>query len=212
MANESASKKLQTKRDRRAVEERAKQERARAARRTNLTTIAIALLVIGGAALLILSFRSDTVSGDLPEASDAPTGVVSKEFKDRDHVEGPVEYPDTPPMGGNHAGVWQNCAFYPDPIVPEQGVHSLEHGAVWITFQPELPQDQKDALEQQFSGEDFVLMSPYEGLPSPIVATAWGRQLDVDTADDPKLLQFASFFQVGPQTPEPGAPCTGGVS
>jgi hypothetical protein len=50
-----------------------------------------------------------------------------------------------------------------------------------------------------------------EDLPSPVVASAWGKQLRLDGAGDPRLERFVSAFQQGPQTPEPGAACTGGV-
>lgn len=206
------SKKLDAKRARREAEERREAERRKAARRTNLITGGISLVVLVIVIVAIMSARSgQSGGGGLPEASKAPEGIVSKEIEERSHVEGTVDYPDDPPMGGNHAPVWQNCGFYDTPIVKEQGVHSLEHGAVWVTYSPSLPQADKDKLEQMSQGEDFLLITPYEGLSSPIVATGWGRQLEVASADDPKLAQFASFFQVGPQTPEPGAPCTGGT-
>lgn len=209
MSEKGSSKKLEMKRARREAKERQQKERARQARRKNLVTVAVAVIVLAVVAALALGSRPK--SRDLPEASKAPEGVVSKEIEERNHVEEPVDYPDDPPMGGNHAPVWQNCGFYEEPIIKEQGVHSLEHGAAWITYQPDLAQTEKDALEEMARGQDFLLVTPYEGLKAPIVASAWGRQLEVESADDPKLAQFASFFQVGPQTPEPGAPCTGGT-
>ena len=204
------SKKLEAKRARREAETRRLAERRKSARRTNLITGGVSLIVLLVVTIAILSSRPEGSGADLPEASKAPSGVVSKEVEARNHVEGPVDYPDDPPIGGNHAGVWQNCGFYDASIVKEEGVHSLEHGAVWITYSPSLPQAEKDSLEVMAQGEDFLLITPYDGLQSPIVASAWGNQLEVDSVDDPKLAQFASFFQVGPDAPEPGAPCTGG--
>ncbi len=195
------------KRARREAVEQQRRERARAARRTNLVTTGIAVVVILVVAGLALRSRPEA----LPDSSEAPKGVVSKEIEERNHIEGPVDYPDNPPMGGNHAPVWQNCGFYDDTIIKEQAVHSLEHGAVWVTYDPSIPQEDKDRLEQMAQAEGFLLVSAYDGQPSPIVATGWGRQLDFEEADDPDLARFVSYFQVGPQTPEPGAPCTGGT-
>jgi hypothetical protein len=56
-----------------------------------------------------------------------------------------------------------------------------------------------------------VLASPYEGLDAPVVASAWGKQVGLDGADDPDLESFIGAYLQGPQTPEPGAACTGGV-
>jgi len=206
------SRKLDAKRARREADERKRRARARAAGRQNSITVAIAVVVIGGVTALIILTRDAQTDRGLPQTSNAPEGVVSKTIEARNHVEGPVNYPDTPPMGGNHASVWQNCGLYNEPIIKEQGVHSLEHGAVWITYRPSLAAAEKDALEQLAEGEDFILVSPFEGLTSPIMATAWGRQLAVQSASDERLAPFASFFQVGPQTPEPGAPCSGGAT
>jgi hypothetical protein len=52
------------------------------------------------------------------------------------------------------------------------------------------------------------MMSPYEGLDSPISIQSWGHQLKVDSADDPRLEQFADFLTLNSEfTPEPGASC-----
>jgi hypothetical protein len=107
--------------------------------------------------------------------------------------------------------VWQNCGVYEEPIRDETAVHSLEHGAVWITYRPDLPQEQVQQIQDLAQGESYVLVSPMEDLPSPIVASAWGQQLQVDEASDERLEQFASALQQGPQTPELGATCSGGV-
>jgi hypothetical protein len=60
-------------------------------------------------------------------------------------------------------------------------------------------------------GQDRVLASPYEDLPSPVIASVWGNQLRLEDADDPDLKRFIAAYQLGAQTPEPGAACTGGV-
>ena len=88
----------------------------------------------------------------------------------------------------------------------------MEHGAAWITYRSDLGPEEVDRLRSLAEGEDFVLVSAWDtGLPSPVVASAWGRQLEASSASDPLLGEFVRAFQVGPQTPEPGAPCTGGV-
>jgi hypothetical protein len=56
-----------------------------------------------------------------------------------------------------------------------------------------------------------VLASPYEGLDAPVVASAWGKQLRLEGAEDSELKRFIRTYLQGPQTPEPGAACTGGV-
>jgi hypothetical protein len=43
------------------------------------------------------------------------------------------------------------------------------------------------------------------------MASAWGKQVALDGADDPNLESFIKAYRLGPQNPEPGAVCTGGT-
>jgi hypothetical protein len=52
------------------------------------------------------------------------------------------------------------------------------------------------------------MLSPYEGLGSPVSIQAWNHQLVVESADDPRLAAFADALTQDPDnTPEPGATC-----
>lgn len=162
----------------------------------------VALALIGGALTwVIISQRNQP----------ALTGVVSFDRLTRNHVEGPVRYSPIPPVGGDHSATLQNCGVYPNPVGNENAVHALEHGAVWITYQPDLPSDQIATLVDDADNQTHILVSPYPGLPAPVIASAWGVQLKLASAADPRLAQFIKTYQSGRQTPEPGAPCSGGI-
>lgn len=139
-----------------------------------------------------------------------PPGVQTFEGLSREHVSGPVSYPQTPPVGGDHAPQWQNCGFYSSRIPNENAVHSLEHGAVWITYRPDLQPSQVNRIRQLAVGQNYVLASPYPDLPSPVVVSAWGRQLSLESAEDTKLDQFIAAFKQAQTAPE-RASCAGGV-
>lgn len=94
----------------------------------------------------------------------------------------------------------------------EAAVHSLEHGAVWLAYEPGAPPGVYDALRARTVNEPYLLVSPVEDLPTPVAAAAWGRLLPLEGPDDPRLDAFLRAHLQGPQTPEPGAPCTGGIS
>jgi hypothetical protein len=140
-----------------------------------------------------------------------------------DHVDGPVIYSVTPPVGGQHNATWMNCGVYDRPVPNARAVHNLEHGAVWITYQPSLPASEVSRLrvfvEKQTklpSAEGapsrYMDLTPYPGLPSPIVLSSWGFQLKVSSPADPRLQQFVNKFRASPTyTPEYGGACTGGV-
>ena len=129
----------------------------------------------------------------------------------QNHVQTTVAYAQTPPAGGEHAPAWQNCGYYDAPVGSENGVHSLEHGAVWITYRPDLPTDQVDTLRALTRSQTHILVSPFPELPAPVVASAWGRQVQLDSVSDSRLDAFIRAFLQGPQTPERGAACSRGV-
>jgi hypothetical protein len=142
---------------------------------------------------------------------------VNPQSLSRDHMTGllPQSYPQAPPWGGPHANTWQNCGVYAEPVPVDMAVHSLEHGAVWITYRPELPASDVQALRALARNQPYVLVSPWSAdwpaLPSPVVISAWGLQLKTDSASDSRLGDFVRRYANGPQTPEPGARCTGGA-
>ncbi|GAT65051.1 DUF3105 domain-containing protein [Planomonospora sp. ID91781] len=137
--------------------------------------------------------------------------VTSAKYPGSLHVQTKVSYKENPPMGGEHHPAWQNCGIYDAPINNENAVHSMEHGAVWITYQPDLPKDQVDVLKE-LASKDYMLLSPYPGLPAKVVVSSWNKQLKLDGADDPRLPKFIAKFKQGPETPELGASCDSDVT
>lgn len=138
-------------------------------------------------------------------------GVEKFDIPDRHHTNDPVTYPMIPPAGGPHAPIWLNCGIYSQPVHNENGVHSLEHGAVWITYQPDLPEDEVQILRRIVHGRHHVILSPYPNLPVPVVASAWGLQLRLNDPRDPRLVRFVDTYRSGPQAPEKDGPCDLGV-
>jgi hypothetical protein len=189
--------------------EQKRQER----RRTVLVTavVVVLVLVLGGVTAAVL-LRQQARSSELAAAASAPIAGV-KDFPNlaRNHVVGAVDYPETPPVGGDHSETLTNCGVYTTPVKNEQAVHSLEHGAVWVTYSPDLPADQVAILAGVVGKYSYGLLSPFPGLSSPLVASAWGLQLALTSASDPRLPAFVAKYENGPQTPEPGAACSGGV-
>jgi hypothetical protein len=129
----------------------------------------------------------------------------------RDHKDGTLQYSTTPPVGGAHNGVWQNCMgdVYTEPIANEHAVHSLEHGAVWVTYKQGLAADQVAELQKKVEGKDYMLMSPIAGLDKNVSLQAWGYQLKVDDASDSRIDEFIKDLRLNAAM-EPGAACSSG--
>lgn len=170
--------------------------------RTWLILGAVAIGVIGLSYLLLLNIR-----GPAPIR-----GIVTSSRPSRGH-DNDLEFESSglPPVGGTHHDNWQNCGIYTEPIEPGNAVHSMEHGAVWITYQPDLPEEDVAYLQELARGESYLLLSPYPELKSSVALTAWGLQLEVDSVRDSRVEEFIERYQQGPQTPERGATCRDGV-
>ena len=162
---------------------------------------AVVLVIAGGGTAIGVYYGTRT----------DPLANVQTFTNTRQHVESAVKYAQNPPAGGDHNPVWLNCGVYNEPVADGNAVHDLEHGAVWITYRPDLPQDQIDELVDKVTGQTYETLSPYPGLPAPVVVTAWDTQLKLTGPDDPGLDAFISKYKQGSQTLEPGAACSGGT-
>ena len=148
-------------------------------------------------------------AGDAPEGVE---GVVVVPVTSNEHVRYDVEYPTAPPAGGPHLGIWLNCGFYPVPVLDELAVHSLEHGAVWVTYRSDVAAVTLGELQVLAAQSSHILVSPYEDQTSPLVLSAWARQLHLDSITDPRFDRFMDVYLFdGPTAPEPGVACSGAV-
>jgi hypothetical protein len=179
--------------------------------------------VVGLLALGIVGFAVYQVNENgltVQERADRIDGI--KDFRksnkayteQRSHVWGQQKYDlavANPPVAGNHNQNWQRCLgdVYTAPIATEHALHAMEHGSVWITYQPNLPADQVEALAKKVRGKDYMMMSPYEGQAKPISLQAWGYQLQVDKASDGRVDEFIKALRQNASL-EPGTPCSSG--
>ncbi|WP_405596807.1 DUF3105 domain-containing protein [Streptomyces sp. NBC_01410] len=204
--------------DRKArIEQMRRAEQARE-RRSRIITIAVSGVVVAGLVgfgVYVLNKESDNKDRKVAEAKAPVTGEKSWDAKKlgRTHVTKAVTYPMKPPVGGDHNQVWMNCNgdVYKEPIPDINAVHSLEHGAVWVTYNDKASAGDVSKLSEKVKKTPYTLMSPFKDQAGPIMLSAWGKQVTVDSASDPRVSQFFTKYVQGPQTPEPGAACTNGL-
>ncbi|MGY1793483.1 DUF3105 domain-containing protein [Geodermatophilus sp. SYSU D00525] len=180
-----------------------------------LIAAAVAVVVFAAAAItyaVVQVRQSDAAEID---ALDEISGIQSFDYAaGQEHVTTPVEYEQTPPVGGPHDGEWADCTgtVYDVDIRHENAVHSMEHGAVWITYDPDaVTGDDVEKLAELVDGVSGRLLSPYAGLDSAVSLQSWNHQLKVDSVDDPRIEQFADFLTFNSEVegayPEVGASC-----
>jgi hypothetical protein len=144
-------------------------------------------------------------------ADEGIEGVESYRVETHDHIDGAIDYRLRPPPGGAHSHTWANCGFYDQPVDDEHVVHDLEHGAVWLAYSSSLDGAGIEVVHELARANPKVIATPYLDLPegAAIVASAWARQLVLDSVDDPRLEAFVIAYQDGSQAPEAGVTCTG---
>lgn len=173
--------------------------------------IAAAVTIITLVVLAVVLTPRNAPEATYEPGSDGATITGVETFKNpAGHVETPVDYPQTPPAGGEHSAAWLNCGVYTEPVPNENAVHALEHGAIWVTYDASISKDDLDMLRLQVPST-FVVLSPAEDLPSPIVLSAWNAQLQLESASDERIPAFFEEYWQGGLAPEVGAPCTGGI-
>ncbi|WP_445528967.1 DUF3105 domain-containing protein [Streptomyces cyslabdanicus] len=206
------------------IEEMRRTQRVRE-RRTRWLTVAASVVVVAGlvtgGVVLLHSGSSDAAPAAASDGKGGGGHFVTradgvrtwKGTLDRNHTTAPVTYPMEPPVGGDHNPVWQNCNgdVYTEPVKNEAAVHALEHGAVWVTYTSKASKADVAALAAKVRKTPYTLMSPVEDQKDPLMLSAWAHQRTVTSAADPQVDRFLAEFVQGPQTPEPGATCTGGL-
>lgn len=166
-------------------------------------------LALGGVGVLCAAIVGGAVwASGLPEAW--REAVVRFEYQAAEHTEGPVDYEQSPPVGGPHNPRWLNCGFYSAPVEEPLAVHSLEHGAVWVTYRPGVSAEVLEGLRDRTASNRYLLVSPREDQQADLVVSAWNHQLVVSPGDWGALDSFVREFSAGPLSPEPGAACWGG--
>lgn len=189
-------------------------EQIRRDRRQRLIIVAavaiVILALVGTTTAVILGARTEQAAVEAAAEQPIPDVAETTDLS-ANHVDAAITPSALPPLGGDHDPVWQNCGTYDEPVPVANAVHSLEHGAVWVAYRPDLPEDEVATLRELVEGKPYALLSPYPDLAAPVVLTAWGVQLELDDAEDERIPTFLTKYLQGEQTPEPGASCTGGV-
>ncbi|MFD6173792.1 DUF3105 domain-containing protein [Streptomyces coeruleorubidus] len=200
------------------IEEMRRVERARE-RRNRIITITLSAVIVAGVAGFGAYALNKANEKDEQQAAAVKKPVRGEKTWDakklgRDHVQSAVDYPMNPPVGGDHNQAWMTCdgTVYTKAIGKENAVHSLEHGAVWVTYNDKAAEADIKKLSDKVSKTPYTLMSPVDDQPGTITLSAWGYQLTVDKASDPRVEQFLTKYVQGSQTPEPGAACTNGLT
>ncbi|MBA3294771.1 MAG: DUF3105 domain-containing protein [Geodermatophilaceae bacterium] len=169
----------------------------------------VAVLLFAGAAIGYAVYQANSTG--IPDSPQDIEGITVAEYAPEGHVASEQSYPESPGVGGLHDPEWADCdgAIYDNQIREENAVHSLEHGAVWIAYNPDAISDADlSVLTEYVANQPYIFMSPYAGLSSLISLQTWNHQVFVDAVDDPRITQFIQLLRQNPETTPEQATCT----
>lgn len=145
-----------------------------------------------------------------------PLSSVPFETYGTNHIEPPASFATSPSTGGDHYAFWQNCGYYTVPVIEGAATHTLEHGAVWITYnQSAMSADDLSALEALAAGNPKLLISPYTH-DDAVVLSAWGVQqrgvsAPSTTEGSTQISEFVAAWADSPTLAEAGVTCGSAV-
>jgi len=104
-----------------------------------------------------------------------------------------IQYNSNPPAGGPHYATPQDAGSYTTPPPDGNLVHSLEHGAVILWYNPkQLSTNQIEQLKNIFNQmPGKAIMTPRDSMDVPVALSSWGRVLKLKTID---ARQIKAFF------------------
>ncbi|MDG2026480.1 MAG: DUF3105 domain-containing protein [Acidimicrobiales bacterium] len=100
-----------------------------------------------------------------------------------------VEFQTDPPTSGPHLSGPAATGILDEPLLPAAQVNVLESGVILVQYDETIALDDVVAVVDQTTAE--VVIAPGDGLPSPVVATAWTWKLTCSDADTAAIGAFA---------------------
>jgi hypothetical protein len=170
--------------------------------KTSWVIITVAVLGLGGWGVAKL------VKSKTPQGPDYSTFYPAQ---NREHIEVGAEhsaYNSNPPSGGWHYGLTAKKRFYDEPVDDGYIIHNLEHGDIWITYHPRVPQSVKDELKKFAFSK--VLISPRPANETDIALVAWERvdafNLETELFPEERINDFIKRYRnKGPEKLPVGA-------
>jgi len=186
-----------------------------------LSGVAVLVVLVVAIWFFFLSGGNDTTGLDAEPAGmeDEPLpdegneGVISQvetfEDQGREHRSGDIDYDRVPPLSGPHSEDWVSAGFYSETPRLEEIIHSLEHGAVVIYYDPAALNSEAEASLRAWAEHKdgqwqsvIVAPNPNDDPRGDYVLTAWTHRLTLDSYDAEAVQAFAAeYLGRGPENP-----------
>ena len=168
----------------------------------NITKIAIVIVVLAVIGAFVFVFTRPA-----PERKRVGEAIPEQ---GREHLtQGSTQHPpynSNPPTSGPHWPQQAECKIYTQEVPDEAAIHSLEHGAIWISYKDK---NDKKLLAELTSlvkkNSSKILLSPRSKNDLAIAIASWGRLLKLEEFDEQQTNDFIKANINN--SPEPFAAC-----
>lgn len=148
--------------------------------------IAVGLLI--GWFIWNASIRSKNLPGEfIPDQG-------RRHVSDRNHE----PYNSNPPTSGPHFPQPAEWGVYKEEIPDEVLVHNLEHGGIWISYKPGLPEDiiaKLESFHEKYGRK--IIVAPRSANDSDIALAAWSRldKFSASEYSDERVEKFIRAYR-----------------
>jgi len=120
----------------------------------------------------------------------------------RNHVQSgtSVEYKTNPPTSGDHLAQAENWGVYDEEIDDKAGVHSMEHGGIWISYKDISEKDITVLKEIGKQNSQSTVISPRSRNDNKVVVTSWGKMMKLEVVDNVLIQKYIDTYKN--QSPE----------
>ena len=107
-----------------------------------------------------------------------------------------IMYNSNPPTSGPHYATPAQSGIYDTEFPDRELIHNIEHGHIWISYEPNLPKDEIEQLAviAKSYGTKIIMASRAKD-DSPIVIAAWQHLLKLNTVDEAQIKTFVNALQ-----------------
>lgn len=152
--------------------------------------IAIPILVVLGTILWIAKNQTPT----------GPDMSVEYPNQGQEHIQINSQHPEynsNPPTSGWHYAQPARLGFYDEELPDETLIHNLEHGEIWISYRPSIPDAVKEQLREFFGPR--VIVTKREKNDTDIAVAAWTHldafNLESGVLTEEKTARINAFIE-----------------
>jgi len=166
----------------------------RRAKRKKTLTRALFAAILAALTSIVVWWAIRGTSPSVPDAS------VGYQNQGQTHIqEGAAhpEYNSNPPTSGWHRANPARLGFYDEELPDEALIHNLEHGEIWISYKPTIPEAIKIKLKE-FQGARVIITARSQN-NADIALAAWTRldtfNLEENNLTDAHIARITDFIK-----------------